>query len=69
MEKFPDLLPQLGMKLQNTKIPDCHTIIVTVWEDDAIVCVGVGSDIADALRRAEPWFWQEMVDRKLAQLL
>lgn len=66
MEKFPNLLPQLGMHLE---ISQESNVMVVVWEGERVICLGVGSDILDALRRAERWFWQEMVDRKLAELL
>lgn len=66
MEKFPDLLHSLGMSLE---VCNGQSISVFVWEEETLICLGVGRDFEDALRRVEPWFWQVMVDRLIRQLL
>ena len=65
MEKFPDLLPQLGMRLE---ISNGHRTMITVWEGEAVVCIGVGDNVKDVLRRAESWFWNVLIDRKIEEI-
>lgn len=67
MKKFPDILPELGMRLEydyNDGYP-----MATIWEGEAVICLGVGVDLADCLRRAEPWFWEVMVERMLEEMV